>query len=89
MKVNLTIRMHMVQLDLPDHLDPKLYSKNRWRTRWGSFPIKAGPNASPYNSELQPFVAAAKQELAALLAQHGVDALSGSVEIVMEPVPKE
>lgn len=87
MKVNLSIRMHMVQLEIGDHLDPKLHSKQRWRTRWGSFPRTAGPGAQK-NFELPPFVQAAKDELAAIIAQHGVEALAGSVEIVMEDVPK-
>lgn len=90
MKVNLTIRMQLV-LDIPDHLDPALHSHSHWRTTCGHFARMAGPGAtdSRHPSKLQPFVEAAKHELAAIIAEHGVDALSGSVQIVLQPVPQE
>jgi hypothetical protein len=91
MKVNLTIRFQMTNLELPDHLDPGMYSKNSWRTRWGHFSATEGPIARPrhpYDRERELFVEAARAELAGLLAKHGVDALGGTVEIIQEDVPE-
>lgn len=83
MKVNVYIRMSMVGLELPDHLDPKLHARTHWRTRWGHFGAAGQPQ------QLPPFVDAAKQAAADMLARHGLEALSGSVEIVPELAPAE
>lgn len=93
MKINITVRLQLVNLEVGDHLDPSLYNNHRYKTRWGNFGPTEGPAVHPRypasNTDLAPFVAAAKQELAALLAKHGVEALGGSVEIVPERVSEE
>lgn len=94
MKVNLTIRMNLCNVEIGDHLDPKLHSTNRWRTRYGHFCATEGPAAqrtahSSYTTDVPPFVAEARRQLDAILAEYGADAFSGYVEIVQERVGKE
>lgn len=77
MQVNIEIRTK-VRLELGDELDPQLYQKSRYRTRWGHFGFGIS------NEHMLPFVVAAKAHLQGLLAQKGVDMLCGHVEIVLE-----
>jgi|LakMenEpi03Aug12_release.lakeMendotaPanAssembly.Ray.scaffolds.fasta_scaffold12040_25 hypothetical protein len=87
MKVNVTVRFYMKNLELPDTLDPMLLNKRGWRTRYGSFYATEGPDArpkGPYDREPDLFVQAARAELEELLAKHGASALCGHVEIVPE-----
>lgn len=94
MKVNLHIRMNLCNVEIGDHLDPKLHSTNRWRTRYGHFCATEGPAATPtahssYTTDMPPFVEEARRRLDAILAEHGAAALSCHVEIVPEHVRKE
>lgn len=77
MQVNIEIRTK-VRFELGDELDPQNYQKSRYQTRYGHFGFGMS------NEHMLPFVAAAKAHLQGLLAQEGVDMLSGNVEIVLE-----
>lgn len=89
MKINMTLRLELRNLELTDAADPLLERKTTWRPRWGYFPPTQGPNKDARSHELPVFVQAAKDELAALIAKHGVEALGAHIEIVREDVTSE
>lgn len=89
MKVHMRLLLE-TDIQLPDELHPGIGASG-WVSRYGYIAATEGPraqgNGADNNANAKEWVRAARAELAAMIAKHGVSCLPASLEIRPEEIP--